>query len=54
MEVKGTKSSALTLILGLLCLCLGGLLLAKLVWTADPVTLELNEQTGSQSYSEEK
>lgn len=54
MVVKGAMSSSLTLILGLVCLCLGGVLLARLVWTADPVTLEVNEQPGSQSYLEEE
>lgn len=51
MELKGAKSSTMTLILGLVCIGLGGLLLARLVWTADPERLVLNEQPAGHSYS---
>ena len=43
MEVKGALSSAVTVLLGLVCLVLGALLLARLWLTAD---LEMDKETG--------
>ena len=54
MEVKVALSSATTLLLGLVCVALGGLLLARLVWTADPGRVELEELTEGPSYYEEE
>ena len=54
MEVKGALSSVMTLVLGLVCVALGGLLLAKLVWTADPERVELEELTERPMYYDEE
>lgn len=50
MEAKRALSSALTLALGLACLVLASLVVARLVWTVD---LELEEQSENPSSSEE-
>ena len=54
--MKGALSSVTTLLLGLVCVALGGLLLARLVWTADPGRVELQEDLseGPAYYEEEE
>ena len=54
MEVKTTFTSAKTLLLGILCVVLGGLLVAKIVWNSDTARVEVEELSEHSSYSEEE
>lgn len=53
MEVKGALSSAVTILLGLVCVALGALLLTRLWFIADLDKVELDKETGV-SHSEEE